>query len=409
MKASRICALLFLFGSCWGCSVQGQSNSSSPTVSGPTLFSNQQNGIDFGEVGIVPDNSDVAQGYELQAGPQMHFRLSRAYCDKRTGSSQSASDQMNFLCVPDAVTIDDTNPPSSTPNKSFLIVPYKYGMNIDYPGGLEINSIFLGVHANHSRCSASETNWLAQDSCQGAGNLWAEDNSDYGGVFASAYDVVDSGGVLDRSRSFALIAADTYAHTSHGDMLFALRDSNDNFRFQFGASGVGGADDPTAYKNFTKARIDGNGKAFFDGGTQVGGADFAESVSAAGSKTQYEPGDVLVIDTNSDRQFSLSTVAYSTLVAGIYSTKPGIVGARHGSEDPKLVDEIPMAMVGIVPCKVSAENGPIGRGDILVTSSTQGYAMRGTDNARLSGAIIGKALQSLSEGKGKIEILVTLR
>jgi hypothetical protein len=294
--------------------VHGQN--SSPANSGPTKFSSNQNGIGFGEVAIVPDSADVVSGYEGQAGPQMHFRLSRAYCDKRTGSQQSASDQAKFFCVPDAVTIDDTHPPESTPNRNFVIAPYWYGMNIDYPGGIEINSVWLGAHNNHSRCVQSEMNWLNLDSCQGGGQFWTEDNNDAGGVFTSAYSVL-SNGVLDRSRSFVLIAGDTYQHTSHGDMLFALRDAGDNFRFQFGVSAVGGSDDPNSYKNFTKARIDSTGKGFFDGGTQVGGADFAESVSAVGTKADYEPGDVLVIDTNSDRHFSLSTSPYSTLAAGI--------------------------------------------------------------------------------------------
>ena len=35
--------------------------------------------------------------------------------------------------------------------------------------------------------------------------------------------------------------------------------------------------------------------------------------------------------------------------------------------------------------------------------------MRGSDAARLTGAVIGKALQPLASGKGKIEVLVTLR
>jgi len=413
MRITRIIVLVIALASLSGCSLHGQSMSSAssttqadPTQAGPTQFSSNQNGIDFGEVAIVPDNQDVVSSLEGQAGPQMHFRLSRAYCDKRTGSKQSASDQAAYFCLPGAVTIDDTHPPESTPNRDFLIAPYAYGMNFDYPGGIEINSLFVAMHPNHRDCTTSD--WMYQDSCEAGGNLWAEDKDDGGGVFASAYDVIENGAV-DASRSFVLIAADTYEHTSHGDMLFVTRNSNDNFRFQFGPSFVGGADDPATYRNFTRARIDSTGKGFFDGGTQVGGADFAESVNASGVKANYEPGDVLVIDTKSNRQFSLSTRAYSTLVAGIYSTKPGVVGTSHKSEDPKLADEIPMAMVGIVPCKVSAENGPISRGDLLVASSTPGYAMRGTDPAKLPGAVVGKALQPLTSGRGKIEILVTLR
>jgi hypothetical protein len=406
MRKNRIAVLVFSLGSLLGCSVHGQTTSSPTTAGGPTTFANNQNGIDFGEAAIVPDNNDVVTGYERQAGSQMHFRLSRAYCDKRSTSQQSSADQANFFCVPDAVTIDDTHPTESTPNKNFVIVPYFYGMNIDYPGGIEINSQFVGFHPNHTGCVTSAP-WIAQDSCQSGGNVWAEDNDDAGGVFASAYDVFGNG-VIDRSQSFSLIASDTYQHNSHGDMLFAVRDPNDNFRFQFGNTSGGGTD-PGTYKSFTKARIDSTGKGFFDGGTQVGGADFAESVNAAGTKANYEPGDVLVIDTGSNRQFSLSSAPYSTLVSGIYSTQPGVVGALHRSEDPQLAAEIPMAMVGIVPCKVSAENGPISRGDLLVTSSTPGYAMRGTDQARLPGAVVGKALQPLPAGKGKIEVLVTLR
>ena len=78
-------------------------------------------------------------------------------------------------------------------------------------------------------------------------------------------------------------------------------------------------------------------------------------------------------------------------------------------DDPRPAKEIPLAIVGIVPCKVSAENGSIQRGDLLVTSSTSGYAMRGTDRRRMLGAVVGKALEPLSSGKGVIQVLVTLQ
>ena len=68
-----------------------------------------------------------------------------------------------------------------------------------------------------------------------------------------------------------------------------------------------------------------------------------------------------------------------------------------------------MAMMGIVPTKVSSENGPIERGDLLVSSSTPGYAMKGTDPTRMMGAVIGKALAPLKTGAGTIEVLVSLQ
>jgi hypothetical protein len=71
--------------------------------------------------------------------------------------------------------------------------------------------------------------------------------------------------------------------------------------------------------------------------------------------------------------------------------------------------EVPMAMTGIVPTKVSAENGPIKPGDLLVTSSRPGYAMRGTDRTQMLGAVIGKAIGHLDSGVGVVEAVVTLQ
>jgi hypothetical protein len=159
-----------------------------------------------------------------------------------------------------------------------------------------------------------------------------------------------------------------------------------------------------------QVRVDGTGKGFFNGGTQTGGADFAESVGVRGEHSQYEPGDVLVIDQAAGRRLMLSQRAYSSRVAGIYSTKPGVLATTHSiDESDALAEEIPLAIVGIVPCKVTTENGPIAPGDLLVTSSTPGYAMKGTNRRRMLGSVVGKALEPLREGKGVIQVLVTLQ
>jgi hypothetical protein len=137
------------------------------------------------------------------------------------------------------------------------------------------------------------------------------------------------------------------------------------------------------------------------------GGDYAESVDVTGDRKHYEPGDVLVLDANNPGKVLKSVEAYSTSVSGIYSTKPGMVGRRQTTA--KSPDEVPMAMVGIVPAKVSAENGSIKVGDLLVTSSIPGYAMKGTDRSRMFGAVIGKAMGNLNSGTGVIEVLVTLQ
>jgi hypothetical protein len=164
-------------------------------------------------------------------------------------------------------------------------------------------------------------------------------------------------------------------------------------------------------------RITPGGIIFPDGSTQVTafaginctGADYAEAVDVTGDRTKYEPGDILVIDPNAAGKFLKSNQAYSTLVAGIYSTKPGFVGRKQPSTPETSATEVPMAMVGRVPTKVTAENGPIKVGDLLVSSSTPGRAMKGTDRNRMLGAMIGKALGSLDSGTGVIEVLVTLQ
>jgi hypothetical protein len=137
------------------------------------------------------------------------------------------------------------------------------------------------------------------------------------------------------------------------------------------------------------------------------GGDYAEAMKAAGEKKSYEPGDVLVLTDDAKSDVQKSAEPYSTMVAGIYATQPGVIGKRQSLKDEST--EVPMAMVGVVPTKVIAENGAIHRGDLLVSSSVPGYAMKGTDRSRLVGAVIGKAMGSLDSGNGVIEVLVTLQ
>jgi hypothetical protein len=155
-------------------------------------------------------------------------------------------------------------------------------------------------------------------------------------------------------------------------------------------------------------RVDSTGKGFFNGGTQNSGADFAESVDVVGGASQYQRGDVMMVDEDGVRRFARTTEPYSTKIAGIYSTKPGVLGTTHLDGDPRLANEVPLAIVGIVPCKVSAENGAIKAGDLLVSASKPGYAMKGTDRQKMLGAVVGKALGSLDKDTGVIEVLVSL-
>jgi len=140
----------------------------------------------------------------------------------------------------------------------------------------------------------------------------------------------------------------------------------------------------------------------------LSGGDHAESVDVTRGREAFGPGDLVVIAPSQRGQFLKSATPYSRLVSGVYATKPGVVGRRQ-PRSKSSEGEIPMAMVGIVPTKVSAENGPIQRGDLLVSSATPGYAMKGTDDHKLTGVVLGKALGVLQSGTGVIEVLISLQ
>ena len=66
---------------------------------------------------------------------------------------------------------------------------------------------------------------------------------------------------------------------------------------------------------------------------------------------------------------------------------------------------LPIALKGMVYCKVDAEQAPIEIGDLWTTSPTPGQAMNASVPVKAFGAVIGKALSSLAAGPGLIPIL----
>ena len=155
-------------------------------------------------------------------------------------------------------------------------------------------------------------------------------------------------------------------------------------------------------------RFSKSGKGF-NGGTQTGGADVAEAFGVEGRVRDYEPGDVLVISERSDRRVEMSGESYSRRVAGVYATKPGVLLTERDIDD-SLDDTVPLGVLGVIPTKVSAENGAIRRGDLLVTARTPGHAMRGTAPDRMLWAVLGRALQSFAgPGSGVIDVLVSVK
>jgi hypothetical protein len=137
-----------------------------------------------------------------------------------------------------------------------------------------------------------------------------------------------------------------------------------------------------------------------------GGADCAEDFNIVEEKS-VQPGMVMVIDK--EGALRPSEQAYDKRVAGVISgagdLRPGITLDRQ----KKRANRLPIALSGKVYCKVDAEYNPVEVGDLLTTSSTIGHAMKADDRDKAFGAVIGKALHGLEDGRGLIPILVALQ
>ncbi|MFN8474913.1 MAG: hypothetical protein U0822_22185 [Anaerolineae bacterium] len=153
-------------------------------------------------------------------------------------------------------------------------------------------------------------------------------------------------------------------------------------------------------------RVDHDGNVYAHGSFRPFSLDYAEMLPAVEGP---EPGDVLVVGP--DGKLMRSTSAYQRNTAGVYSTQPGILAeaADH------ITGKVPLALLGVVPVKVTAENGAIAPGDLLVTSSVPGRAMKATPKlvgdveVYPTGAVLAKALEPLADGQGVIQALLTLR
>lgn len=122
-----------------------------------------------------------------------------------------------------------------------------------------------------------------------------------------------------------------------------------------------------------------------------------------------DPGSVMVIDAARPGALRLATSAYDHKVAGIVAGANEYRSAITLRSLPETADRVPVTLTGTVYCKVSAINGPVRAGDLLTTSSVPGYAMKVTDPAKASGAILGKAMEDLKGDQGMVLVLASLQ
>jgi len=139
----------------------------------------------------------------------------------------------------------------------------------------------------------------------------------------------------------------------------------------------------------------------------TGGADLAEPFPM--KEQALAKGSVVVIDDEHPGQLKLSAEAYDTRVAGIISGANGINPGIALHQEGVLDGGQNVALSGRVYVQADAAFGAIKPGDLLTTSNTPGHAMKVTEHGKAQGAILGKAMSGLKEGKGMVLVLVTLQ
>lgn len=156
---------------------------------------------------------------------------------------------------------------------------------------------------------------------------------------------------------------------------------------------------------------DGSGRVTTQVLEITGGSDLSEQFDvAAWSGGAPLPGMVVSIDPERPGELSVSSSAYDRRVAGVISgaggVRPGMLMGQSGS----VADGAhPVALTGRVYVYADAGTGAIEPGDLLTTSETPGHAMRVSDHGRAGGAILGKAMTGLEDGRGLVLVLVSLQ
>ncbi len=160
------------------------------------------------------------------------------------------------------------------------------------------------------------------------------------------------------------------------------------------------------------SKLDVTGNTNITGDLNVTGhinARYQDVAEWVPTSAQLPAGTVVVLDSTKSNQVISSTQAYDTRVAGVVSEQPGIELGEGGA------GKVLVAATGRVRVNVDASRGAIHIGDLLVTSDITGVAMKsepinlGGVQLHRPGTLIGKALEPLEKGSGKILVLLSLQ
>jgi hypothetical protein len=262
---------------------------------------------------------------------------------------------------------------------------------MDAPSTTDVRHIFNGASA-----------WLGQDPANGemnfGHNLYYNNGFKYR-VAAQAANIRMYQGAFQfqtagtGSANGAISWTDRMVILTNGQVGIATTTPNSNYKLDVNGN--------------TNVTGDINASGTITGGTiEAKYQDVAEWVP---STHALLAGTVVTLDPSKSNHVEASTKAYDTRVAGVVSGQPGIALGEQG--DGKVL----VATTGRVKIKVDASAGPIQVGDLLVTSSVPGVAMKsqpidvGGVEIHRPGTLIGKALEPLTKGQGEILVLLSLQ
>ena len=137
------------------------------------------------------------------------------------------------------------------------------------------------------------------------------------------------------------------------------------------------------------------GITFVGTSTSAKYADLAENYA---SDADYPPGTVLIF--GGEKEVTVTATSHDARVAGVVSTNPAYLMNSEAIG-------VSVALTGRVPCRVQ---GPVGKGTVLVASTTPGVAQAIDNQKFIPGCVLGKALESINtDSIETIEVVVGVR